>query len=197
MHTVFPLQHAKGKFPFELQGDLFDAGYVAFLQVEFLDLEVGVVTIHPVHAHQHGRPIAAFRAASAGGNLHDGIEVVFLGAEHVFEFQFFHRHGCRVEGLLCLGIFSLSGLHELKKDLRIVHGGQTGIETLRPRLQRSQALHDQFGLLGIVPKLRILRALLLLGNLNALGIDGQVPFQVFNARAQCIQLINRNHTPQR
>ena len=193
VHAVFPFQHAKRKVPIKLHGDLLDARNFPVLKIKFLDLESVLVAVHPVHPHEHGRPIAAFGATGARRDLHHGVEAVFFCAEHVFELEFLDSRTRRFERFVHLRLLLFPGLHEFVEDRQVVHRGSTIVVGLNPTLFGPHALHDLLRRFGVVPKLWILCQLLIFRNLHALLLYPEVAFQFLHALAQGVDLVNRQH----
>ena len=119
--AVFAFEHPKRKVPVELHGHLFDARDIAVLKVELFDFVAVFVAPHAVHPHQHGGPVATFRAARAGSDLHHRIQPVFLRTQHVLEFELLHRGGRRFKGLVHLRLLFFARLHEFVEHGQIVH----------------------------------------------------------------------------
>ena len=90
MHAVLPFQVAIGIIAVKFEGNRFDAGHIAFLEVQFLHLVIVPFTLADVHPHQHLGPVLAFGAAGTGIDLDDGAQLVLLPAEHVPEFKVFN-----------------------------------------------------------------------------------------------------------
>src|SRR4029079_16845946 len=65
VHTALGFEETVSKRTFELQGNTFHSCTFTFLIVEFRYSPALLVTIHPVHPHQHFGPVLAFCATSA------------------------------------------------------------------------------------------------------------------------------------
>ena len=67
------------------EGRRLDAGFVAGRFFDHLDLELAPLAPAHVHAQQHARPVAAFRAAGAGVDFDIAVVAVGLAREQRFE----------------------------------------------------------------------------------------------------------------
>ena len=92
---------------------------------------------------------------------------------------------------LLLGTLAL--LEELVQHLQVLDGGLSSFVLLHPGLLAPHAAHDLFGFLGVVPELGILGQLLILLDVDALPVDGEVPFEGLHAVAGILDLVCRQH----
>ena len=156
MHSVFSFEHTEGELTFDLQSALLHAGYIAFLQVEFLDFISIFLRPHQVHAHEHARPVAALCASRSCGDLKNRAEIVFFSAEHVFEFEILNSC-CAGFELLFQFFFGRCALFiEVVEHLKIFHRGFAGLKCVGPNLFVSDLAHDLLCLLWIVPEAGVL-----------------------------------------
>ena len=114
-----------------------------------------------VHAQQHPRPVERLGTARTGIDIHDSAHTVLVTAQHVAQFEFFdavHRTRILLVELL-LGHHAL--LDEFRHQPQVFDLLDHSIVLLDPLLDSRHAAQLFAGLVGIIPKARNLRLLLL------------------------------------
>ncbi len=99
----FGLQPAVGGGPDDLERRRLDAGLLAVVDLQRLDLVAALLAEAGVHAHQHRRPILAFGAAGAGVDLDVGVVAVGLAGQHRLDLAALGLDLQRLQRLLRLG----------------------------------------------------------------------------------------------
>ena len=87
MHAAFGLHVAVGVGTSHQKAHALQAGFVAGLAVQYLDLETIVLAIASVHAEEHVCPVARFGAARAGMQCEKGVAGVELAAQERLQAQ--------------------------------------------------------------------------------------------------------------
>ena len=152
MDTRFALEVAEGVVAFDLHGDALDAGTFAVEDVGNGHTVVVGFGIAGVHAHEHFGPVLRFDSSGSCVDGEDGIEVVALALEHVFEFEGFDkglRDGYLVEDFLLGGI---AALKEFTQDGEVATGVFYFFVGVDPGFLGLDGFHDALGLLGVVPE---------------------------------------------
>ena len=129
-----------------------------------------------VHAHEHSSPIAGLGTACSRRYLQHGTHLVFFAAEHVSELQGAQLRlklsNCRVY----LRLFNHAFAVKLYRGLDFTKLRLNGLVARNPVLDFANLAHGQFGLLGVIPKIRIAGFLLFVGGSNPLFFEAQVAF---------------------
>lgn len=112
-------------------------------------------------AQQHPRPVERLGTARTGIDIHDSAHTVLVTAQHVAQFEFLDAvHRTRVLFVeLLLGHHAL--LDEFRHQPQVLDLLDHSIVLLDPRLDSRHAAQLFAGLVGIIPKARNLRLLLL------------------------------------
>ncbi len=108
-----------------------------------------------VHAHQHLRPVLAFRAAGAGVDGDNGVQRIGLAVEHGAGFQLFVERGQSLDIALQIGehVFALARQLEISFDVagaadeRLIVGDKV--------LQALALAHQRLRRGRVVPQCRI------------------------------------------
>ena len=139
----------------ELQRRRLDAGRIAVLVFERLDLEFPPLAPAPIHAQQHLGPVLALGAARAGMDLDIGVEHVGLTREQRLDLQprRFVLHG--LDRLLTLGDGGVVALHlaEFDQGQCIVELALELADALDLGFQRGAFAHQLLRGFGIVPEI--------------------------------------------
>ena len=129
-----------------------------------------------VHTHEHTRPVAGLGSACSRRYLQHGAHLVFFAAEHVSELQGTQLRLKLRDGRVYLRLFNYALAVKFYRGLDFAKLRLNGLVALDPVLQFADFAHGQFGLLGVVPKIRIAGFLLFVGGGNALFFEAQVAF---------------------
>ena len=161
MHAVLALEVAVGVFALEFERAGLYTYLLASLIVEHLDLVSVRLAPAGVHAQQHPRPVERLGTARTGIDIHDSAHTVLVTAQHVAQFEFLDAvHRTRVLFVeLLLGHHAL--LDEFRHQPQVLDLLDHSIVLLDPRLDSRHAAQLFAGLVGIIPKARNLRLLLL------------------------------------
>ncbi len=155
VHARFGLQPAIGVMALELERRRLDAGRVAVLVFERLDLELPPLAPAPIHAQQHLGPVLALGAARAGMDLDIGVEHVGLAGEQGLDLEARRLvlHG--LDRLLALGDGGVVAFHlaELDQRQRVIELAFELDDALDLGLQRGALAHQLLRGFGIVPKI--------------------------------------------
>src|SRR5688572_8189949 len=81
----------ESKFTIKLNGNGFYSSHITILSVYFRNLVTIFLSVHYVHTHKHGSPVAAFGSTGTGCYLQYRAVVINRIAEHVFKFKLFQR----------------------------------------------------------------------------------------------------------
>src|SRR5579862_3887993 len=87
MHPTLSLQIAVGVLARDQHRNALDTRFIPGLNVYQIDLEPARFAVALIHAQEHVRPITTLRAASARVNAEDGVGLVMLRAQQVFELK--------------------------------------------------------------------------------------------------------------
>ena len=154
VHARFRLQPAVGVVSLDDDGRRLDAGFVACRFFDDFDLEFAPLRPAHVHAQEHPRPIAAFRAAGAGMDFEVGVVGVRLARQQRLElapltlgFQRLQRRDA-----LGLGRFVPLGFAEFDQRRRVLELALDLGERPQPVLERGALAHQLLGGLGVVPE---------------------------------------------
>ena len=148
----------EGKLAFHLDRRRLDPRLVAFLDVHDLPLEAVVLAPAFVHAQEHLRPVARFRAASAAVDGDERAGLVVLAGEELLEFKVLQLRARAGElgGVLRVGSLLLRGvgflLGEELQGFQVGHLPLQGDERPDAGAQRRHLLHLLLRLLLAVPE---------------------------------------------
>src|SRR6266446_9098837 len=103
MHAVLRGKHAVRETPVNDERRAFDAGLVAFLPLDDVDLERVSLRPAQVHAEQHLGPVLRFRSTRAGVQRDDRIALVVFTGEQRPDLQVFDSRTQGSDAVLYLG----------------------------------------------------------------------------------------------
>src|SRR5205085_2184764 len=87
MNTGFASEQPISVFAGEFNGRRLDAGFFSGHFVEHRSADGFSFSPTQVHAHEHRSPVLRLRAARAGLDGHDGVEMIFFAGKQRFGFQ--------------------------------------------------------------------------------------------------------------
>ena len=193
MHAVLTLQVSVGVGALNLHRHRLDARLVAFLQVGYCHLILVRLRPAHVHAHQHRRPVLAFRTTGTGVDFEHTVHLVGFLTQHVLQLQRLDGFGCLGVRLVQFGFGDESVLAEVEGDFHLVGKAFHLFISVNPALQSLDLLHLGFRFLGVVPESGSLGAQLFFLHLNLLGINVQIAFQGFGTFLDIFQLFYGYH----
>ena len=177
----FAFEVAESVVAFYLHGDAFDACPFSVEDVGDGYMVVVGFGIADVHAHEHFGPVLRFDSSGSCVDGEDGVEVVALALEHVFEFEGFDkglRDGYLVEDFLLGGI---AAVKEFTQDGEVATGVFYFFVGVDPGFLGLDGFHDALGLLGVVPEVGGFGLLFFFCHLGDEGVDIEVATQGFGA----------------
>ncbi len=171
MHAVLAFEIAVGKVAFDVDGDGFDAGFLAVEKVGDGGLVAVLFGPAQVHAHEHGCPVLAFGAAGSGVDFQHHSELVFLAPEHVAQLQGFDLgYGFGIERVdLFFGHEFL--FVEVKRQTKLFHGFLHVFISVDPCLEILDLLHLYLSFFGVFPEVGHVGAEFFFLYLNFLVVD--------------------------
>ena len=193
VHAVLALEVAKGIVAFNLHRHGLDAGLVAVLQMGdggFIAVGLGIAQIH---AHQHGRPVLALRAARAGVDFQHARHGIAFLAKHVFEFEIFDGIGCLGVGLIHFFLSHHTVFAEVEGKFQFIGEEFHFFISDNPFLYAFHLFHLFLGALGIVPEAGVLRAQLLFFELHGFCINIEVAVERLHAVFGIFELVGCYH----
>ncbi len=159
VHAALGLEPAVGVGPLDLVGDRADAGLLARVLRDQLDLHA--VCLGPAHVHprQHRRPVAALGAAGAGVDLEEGVVAVGLAVEQRLGLALRRLLAQRPDRRLGVGHHRLVafGLAELDQLLLVGELARQCVVAVERVGQHLPVAHQLLCPRRIVPELGVLR----------------------------------------
>jgi hypothetical protein len=148
---------AVGVFALDRQLDAADAGLLAVLEVEDLDLEAAALAPALVHALQHLGPVLAVDPAGAGVDRDDRVGRVEAAAQHALKL---HLGDADLEGLETGGSFENAGVvlgltPELVERLGVVEALLGVLQVVDDLLGGRLLAQQLLGLVVLAPKRRV------------------------------------------
>ena len=171
----------EGVVALDLEGGAFDAGPFAVEDVGDGHAVVVGFGIADVHAHEHFGPVLSLDTTGTGIDGEDGIEVVALALEHVFEFERFDEglgDGYLVKDFLLGGV---AAFEKLAHDGEVSAAAFDLVVGVDPGFLGLDGFHDALGFLRVVPEVRGFGLFLFLGHLSGEGVDIEVAAQGLGA----------------
>jgi hypothetical protein len=147
-----------------------DPGNIAGLVVNLGHLETALLTPHDIHAVEHFGPVLAFRSTCSRVDLDHCTELVLLKTQHFLEFKLFDRVERLFVLLVELVFIDVAGSMEFIQNFQVIKLLADFVKGISPDLLGPDVLQNGFGLLGVVPEIRLVRDPLLVFYFSLLAI---------------------------
>ena len=159
MDAAFALQPAIGVFALDQHGGGLDAGGLAAVLVDFLDLVAARVGVAHIHAAQHRGPVLAFRAAGARVYLDIAVVRVDFAGQKSLEFGVLGFLQGQAKAGLHFGQRALValGLRHLPELDRVACLALQFADVVHAGLEPVAFTHQRLRFLGVVPEIRAFR----------------------------------------
>jgi len=160
VHARFRLQPAIGVVTLDEQGRRLDAGLLALVDFQHLDLEAAPLGPARVHAQEHVGPVLALGAAGTRMDFEIGVVAVGLARQHGFDLARPGLAGQRADRRLGLGDDGRVALLLAELDQAEIVLERLGEAAHRPDavVERLALAHQLLGFLRVIPETGILRA---------------------------------------
>ena len=168
MHAALALQVAVGIVGtgagdiLYLHGDRLDTCVVSLQQIYDSHLIAALLSPAHIHTHKHLRPVLGLCASGAGVYLQHGIHRVFLLTQHIAQFKVLNGSQSTLISLIDFFLCQHLVAVELQRQLQLIGRRAHLLVAVKPLLQLAHNLHLGAGTLRVIPKVRSLRAQVLL-----------------------------------
>jgi hypothetical protein len=160
MNTILSFQHTVCIIAVDFDLRTFYTCHITILAIELADFETIFFAPHDVHAQEHIRPIAAFRATGTGIDFEYAGELVFRLIECAAELNVINDFYCSFVRCIELLFGGFPCIEKFQQDAEVIDDSFNGFKIGDPVLICFDLLQRDLRSFCLCPEIRIERELL-------------------------------------